>query len=83
MSKIIDSIEDKNTYEFAVACYNDNSIEELEGVATPEDADPADCLAWDITPKQWVEAVSAAYKAKCAAEEEDSSIAGFGGGRYL
>lgn len=41
-----------NLNGFAEACYNTNSVSELEE-ARAGNADRTDCAAWNITPEQW------------------------------
>jgi hypothetical protein len=55
---------------FATACYNDNTIAELEKSHTPADADRGDCKNWGITPQEWSEAIEAALRQKLATTEE-------------
>ena len=45
---------------FAVACYNENTIEELQAPHTPADYDPTDCFIWTMTPEEWSEGIRAA-----------------------
>lgn len=48
--------EDNN---FAVACYNDNTINELEEVLSDSVCD-TDCRAWGISMDEWRDAINAA-----------------------
>lgn len=38
---------------FASACYDGNTIEELIEALTSMKADESDCKTWDITPTEW------------------------------
>lgn len=51
---------------FAEACYDQNSITELEDALRLRAADEADCAEWRITPTEWRAAISAALAAKRA-----------------
>lgn len=68
MTDAIRSIADERTRAFAVACYDTNSIEELQ---QPGRADPADLAAWGITPEQWREAIDAALADRLAADADE------------
>lgn len=46
---------------FAEACYNQNSIEELEA-ALQGQANAADMKEWDLTEEQWREQISIALQ---------------------
>lgn len=48
---------------FAIACYDQNSIDELEN-ATLENADSGDMDAWGISAQEWVDAIRAARNEK-------------------
>jgi len=61
----------KNAIEFAAACFEINSISELEASSI---VDVTDCKAWDITPEEWRWAIGAALYAK----KNDGSIMGYG-----
>ena len=50
---------------FAAACFDQNSIEELEQSLAGE-ADADDCATWDITPAQWRASVELALAEKRA-----------------
>jgi len=54
----IDQIQDTNTRAFAEACYDQNSICELECPFC--EGDEKTLSDWDITRRQWEEATSAA-----------------------
>ena len=56
MGNAILNITDDTTRAFAEACYDTNSIEELEGSVPDE----VDMKQWGITAEQWQEAVQAA-----------------------
>jgi hypothetical protein len=45
---------------FAIACFDTNSIEELQAPHTPADADSADMNTWGITADEWSLAIDAA-----------------------
>ncbi len=47
------------TKSFAIACYDDNSIDELE-IAFNGDPDETDLNEWRITPEQWLLAIATA-----------------------
>lgn len=49
---------------FAVACFDMNSIDELQAPHAPIDADETDCQNWGITPEEWSDAVEAALNEK-------------------
>lgn len=53
---MIEKIQNQNTKAFAVACYDENSIDELQDASV----DATDCQTWDINPEQWKEATQAA-----------------------
>ena len=55
-----------NLTGFAAACYDTNSIRQLEKALKQQHADPVDCAAWDITPIQWRAEISEALAAKLA-----------------
>lgn len=50
--------------EFAMACYDMNSIEELEACHASGDADDTDCAEWGITADEWSQAIEAALNEK-------------------
>lgn len=54
---------------FAVACYQDNSIAELEQ-ALIEGPDLTDLREWNLTEAEWTESVAAAL----AAKRQDRSV---------
>ena len=45
---------------FAAACYDMNSIADLEHALTFDEADATDCATWNITPAQWREQIELA-----------------------
>lgn len=49
---------------FAHACYDQNSIAELEAALAREAADKMDCETWGITPTEWREQIKLALAAK-------------------
>lgn len=53
---------------FAEACYNKNTIAELEQ-ARNEAADPRDCATWEITAAEWRQQIELALAAKRADAE--------------
>lgn len=71
MSDAIRNIRDDRTRDFAEACYDGNTIEQLEDTTfSPDEFDMKD---WGLTAEQWHEAVNAALadlKADQADEEE-------------
>lgn len=46
--------------EFAIACYDTNSIEDLELSLLNDEADETDCKTWNITSDEWFRAIIAA-----------------------
>jgi hypothetical protein len=58
------------TNNFAVACYEGNSIEELRE-ALRNDADPVDCDQWGISPEEWTNAIEAALNERLADLERE------------
>ena len=59
-----------NLTGFAEACYDENSIAELEEALKLRAADKTDCENWKITPTQWRAAIVEAL----AAKREDAAI---------
>ena len=55
-----------NLTEFAAACYETNSIIELEEALKQRAADKTDCEEWKLTPTQWRAAIAEALEAKNA-----------------
>ena len=51
---------------FAEACYETNSVAELEEALKQQNADLIDCAAWEITPIQWRADIADALAAKLA-----------------
>lgn len=51
---------DKNTKDFAEACYEQNSIEELVKALKIGIADKSDMKEWNINSKQWKNAIASA-----------------------
>lgn len=69
MNHHVNAIADNRTRDFAIACYNHNTIEELEAPGP----DVIDMEQWGISALQWQQAVEAALadlKADQADEEE-------------
>ena len=60
-----------NLTGFAEACYDTNSVAELEEALKQQHADLVDCAAWDITPTQWRAEISEALAAKLADADAD------------
>jgi hypothetical protein len=55
--------EERNN--FASACYNDNSVDELLDALVPDvQADETDCKEWGISAEEWRDAISAACEEK-------------------
>lgn len=50
------------TRNFAEACYDQNSLSELQAPHSPADADATDMKTWGITPVEWSDAIEAARK---------------------
>lgn len=48
---------------FAAACFDQNSIEELEA-ALLEQPNETDCAEWDLTAEEWREQIALALKEK-------------------
>lgn len=59
----------KHLTGFAEACYDQNTIAELEDALKQRAADKTDCANWGITPTQWRAAISEALDAKRADAE--------------
>ena len=53
-----------NVKKFAEACYDMNSIDELEQSLTLQDADKTDCEEWSINSEEWLLAIKAALNEK-------------------
>jgi hypothetical protein len=72
MSNKINQYADNNNFDrnnnFAIACCNDNTIEELSSIVISvknganinDIADQTDCAVWGITPAQWFDGIQAA-----------------------
>lgn len=52
------------TKSFAVDCYENRTLEELQQPHTPEDANPEECKKWRISPRHWSLAIEAALKCR-------------------
>lgn len=50
------------TKSFAVECYENKTLEELQQPHGPDNADPEDCKRWRISPRHWSVAMEAALK---------------------
>lgn len=68
MANAIRNIADEQTRAFAAACYDTNSIEELQQHGP---ADLTDMAAWGITAEQWREAIDAALADRLAADADE------------
>ena len=55
---------DGNVKDFAIACYENNSLAELETITPTSVADETDCKEWDLTQEEWRIAVASAYSEK-------------------
>ena len=55
-----------NLTGFAEACYDTNTVAELEEALKQRAADKTDCEEWKITPTQWRAAIAEALEAKTA-----------------
>lgn len=62
----INQIQDKQTHGFAEACYDQNSIAELQACLNATEPDVTDMKNWGITADQWKEAITAALEDKSA-----------------
>jgi hypothetical protein len=51
---------------FAEACYDMNTVADLEVALTQRQADKTDCETWKITATQWRAAIAEALDAKTA-----------------
>ena len=58
---------------FATACYEDNSIDELHEALT-EEPDEYDCREWGITPEEWTDAIQTALTEKLADQFEENEM---------
>lgn len=47
------TIEQTNTFKFAEACVDENSLAELIDAARQSQPDTTDCKTWSITADQW------------------------------
>jgi len=59
----------RNLTGFAEACYDTNSIEQLDAALRQRAADKTDCTEWKITPTQWRASIAEALAAKKADAE--------------
>ena len=64
----IDQLEGQ-AKEFAIACYNYNSLDELKEAAS-SDAGATDCRVWGINEQQWRSAIEAALSDMLADAQE-------------
>lgn len=55
---------------FAEACYDMNTVADLEFAMTQRQADKTDCETWRITPTQWRAAIAEALDAKIVNKED-------------
>jgi len=65
-----------NAVQFAIACYDGNSMQELvEGLN--ESPDMTDCQTWGISPEEWKGAIELAFRARSAglSISDDGSLA--------
>lgn len=49
---------------FAAACFDQNSVSELEQALSRQEADATDCAEWNLTPEQWRAEIELALAAK-------------------
>lgn len=54
------------TRDFAVACYDSNTLVEMARPHATIDADDTDCREWGITAVQWSQAIEAALRQRIA-----------------
>lgn len=47
--------------EFAIACYDTNTLDELSGALRSDKADKTDMQEWSINEQEWREAITAAF----------------------
>ena len=64
----INAIQNKQVRDFATACYDGNSINDLR-IAVNSDADAIDCRSWGITEIEWKQAINAALNDRLADEK--------------
>ena len=57
---------------FAEACFNQNSLHELNEALAQEGADDTDCNTWGISPEEWRESIKAALASKAEAALESA-----------
>ena len=55
--------------DFATACYDQNTLRELQAPHREEDADKTDCRNWGITPAQWSAGIAAALAERLADQQ--------------
>ena len=60
------------TNTFAAACYEQNSIAELEAALKCRRADRGDMKAWGISASEWRSQITTALKAKLAAKKHSA-----------
>ena len=58
------TMSEKQLTGFAEACYDTNTVAELEAALEQRAADTTDCEIWEITPTQWRAAIAEALAAK-------------------
>ncbi len=60
-------LEHFNDNSFTAACYNDNTIADLEE-STLMTADETDCKTWNISPHEWLRSIRLALELKSQAQ---------------
>lgn len=60
---------DEQVLAFAIACFDDNSVEELSSPHSADHADPTDMETWDIDAWGWSSAVSAALNERLRVDD--------------
>ncbi|MDN5849159.1 MAG: hypothetical protein L0H63_05900 [Nitrococcus sp.] len=58
------------TKNFAVECYENKTMEELQKPHSPDEADPEECKLWRVSPRHWSLAMDAALKCRMMAADE-------------
>lgn len=64
--------QDHSLSGFAEACYDYNTYDDLV-TALDNDADPADCKAWDIDTQEWRESIKQALELAMYWYEDDNA----------
>lgn len=62
------------TKSFAVHCFENKTLEELQQPHSPDDADPEACKKWRITPRHWSVAMEAALQCRLEQAEQPDVI---------